>query len=66
MSKLLAYLLGASAAIAGASALPNQLMERAVTGNFSLFAYGTDTDTEIGGFPLFYYESKTSLVFNLL
>lgn len=40
--------------VACAYAVPGELDSRASTTNFTLFAYGTDSDTEIGGFPLVY------------
>lgn len=61
MLKFLTSLVAFSAACASVSAFPtwSDLAPRATSGNFSLFAYGSATDTEIGGFPLFYYEGMS-------
>ncbi|CAN8104481.1 unnamed protein product [Discula destructiva] len=63
MSNLLATLLALTAAVSGVSALPQvhaDLTTRATstssTDNFSLFAFGSGTDTAIGGYPVFNYE----------
>lgn len=60
MLRLLTSLVALSASCAGVLASPTawggDLTPRASSSsNFSLFAYGSATDTEIGGFPLFYY-----------
>lgn len=54
MFKMLSLVGVLSAAIAGVSALPSNLDARASSSNFSLFAYGSNASTEIGGFPIFY------------
>lgn len=38
---------------------PGELLPRASSSNFSLFAYGSAVDTEIGGYPLFYYDGTS-------
>lgn len=61
MSKIFATLAAFTAAFAGVSALPSQYVDlesRATPSNFSLFAFGSDTGTEIGGFPVFYHEGE--------
>lgn len=55
-------LLGIVSALAGVSAAhPGQLQDRAATAssNFSIFAYGSDPDTTIGGYPIFYNDGMT-------
>lgn len=50
-------LLGVASALAGVSAAhPGHLDDRATSSssNFSIFAYGSDSDTTIGGYPIFY------------
>lgn len=56
MSKIFTSLLAVAASLTAVSALPSELDSRAVTGNFSLFAYGSDSDTTIGGYPIFYHD----------
>lgn len=56
MSKMITAIAALSAAIVGVMARPSSLQSRATSSNFSLFAYGSDTDTEIGGYPIFYYQ----------
>lgn len=61
MCKILAGFLAFGAVFSGASAFPNQnqmelLESRSSSKNYSLFAYGSDSDTEIGGFPVVYYD----------
>lgn len=61
MSKILATFLAFGAVFSSASAFPNQnqmeiLESRSSSTNYSLFAYGSDSDTEIGGFPIVYYD----------
>ncbi|KAJ4417711.1 hypothetical protein N0V82_005985 [Gnomoniopsis sp. IMI 355080] len=60
MSKLLGSILTFGAILASGSALPSSEMDllesRATSSNYSLFAYGSSTDTEIGGFPIIYYD----------
>lgn len=58
MSKMITAIAALSAAIVGVMARPSSLQSRATSSNFSLFAYGSDTDTEIGGYPIFYYQGK--------
>lgn len=61
MSKLLTSLLAVATAFAGVSALPSeigQLESRASSTNYSLFAYGSGDSTEIGGFPIFYFNGS--------
>lgn len=60
MSKILAVFLAFGAVFSGAAAYPSHnqmdLIEtRSSSTNYSLFAYGSDSDTEIGGFPVVYY-----------
>lgn len=59
MSKMITAIVALSAALVGVMARPSSLQSRATASNFSLFAYGSDTDTEIGGYPIFYYQGKT-------
>lgn len=50
-------LLALASALAGvSSALPeaSRLAQRDTHSYFSLFAYGSNSDTEIGGYPIFY------------
>lgn len=58
MSKLITAIAAVSAAIVGVTARPSVLQSRATSSNFSLFAYGSDTDSAIGGYPIFYNEGK--------
>lgn len=62
MLKFLTSIVALSAAcVTSVSAFPtwNDLAPRATASNFSLFAYGSATNTEIGGFPLFYYDGMS-------
>lgn len=61
MSKIITAIAALSAAIVGVTARPSTLQTRATTSssNFSLFAYGSDTDSAIGGYPIFYNEGKS-------
>lgn len=68
MLKSLLSLVAVSASFAGVSAFPalpelgDLLTPRASTSsNFSLFAYGSASDTTIGGYPIFYYNRKSSV-----
>lgn len=61
MSKIITAFAALSAAIAGVAARPSNLQTRATSSNFSLFAYGSDTDSAIGGYPIFYNEGKDCL-----
>lgn len=54
MLRLLSSIVAFSAACVGASAVPGEVFSRASAKNFSLFAYGSASNTKIGGFPLFY------------
>lgn len=58
MSKIITAIAALSAAFVGATARPSTLQTRATSTNFSLFAYGSDIDTAIGGYPIFYNEGK--------
>lgn len=58
MSRMITAIAALSAAIVGVMARPSSLQTRATASNFSLFAYGSGTDTEIGGYPIFYYQGK--------
>ncbi|KAH8766139.1 hypothetical protein F5883DRAFT_715180 [Diaporthe sp. PMI_573] len=55
MSKIITAI-AAFAAIVGVTARPSTLQTRATSSNFSLFAYGSDSESEIGGYPIFYHE----------
>lgn len=67
MSKIITAIAALSAAIVGATARPSILQSRASTAsNFSLFAYGSDTDSAIGGYPIFYNEGKANAPPSLL
>lgn len=61
MSKIITAIAALSAAFVGVTARPSTLQTRATTSssNFSLFAYGSDTDSAIGGYPIFYNEGKS-------
>lgn len=63
MLKRLMSFLSFGTLIASGIALPpshgGSLESRAASGNYSLFAYGTNTDTEIGGFPIVYYHGSS-------
>lgn len=64
MSKILAVFLAFGAVFSDAAAFPNQnqmdLIEtRSSSTNYSLFAYGSDSGTEIGGFPIVYYDGMS-------
>lgn len=61
MSKIITAVAALSAAFVGVTARPSTLQTRATTSssNFSLFAYGSDTDSAIGGYPIFYNEGKS-------
>lgn len=51
-------LLGLSSALAGVKAHPGLLEGRATSASsseFSIFAYGSSADTNLGGYPIFYY-----------
>ncbi|KAK2606659.1 hypothetical protein N8I77_005393 [Diaporthe amygdali] len=56
MSKIITAIAALSAAIVGVTARPGFLQTRDTTSNFSLFAYGSDSDSAIGGYPIFYNE----------
>ncbi|KAI3391103.1 hypothetical protein diail_7954 [Diaporthe ilicicola] len=56
MSRIITALAALSAAIVGTTAAPGFLQTRATSSNFSLFAYGSDASSAIGGFPIFYNE----------
>ena len=58
MSKIITAIAAFSAAFVGVTARPSALQARATASNFSLFAYGSDTDSAIGGYPIFYNEGK--------
>lgn len=58
MSKIITAIAAVSATIVGVTARPSDLQTRATSSNFSLFAYGSDTDSTIGGYPIFYNEGK--------
>jgi hypothetical protein len=58
MSKIITAIAAFSAAIVGVTARPSTLQTRATSSNFSLFAYGSDSESEIGGYPIFYHEGK--------
>lgn len=58
MSKIITAIAAFSAAIVGVTARPSTLKTRATATNFSLFAYGSDSDSAIGGYPIFYNEGK--------
>lgn len=58
MSKIITAIAALSAAIVGVTARPGFLQTRDTTSNFSLFAYGSDSDSAIGGYPIFYNEGK--------
>lgn len=71
MLGVFASVVALSAASCAASFLPSpsdlfprvdlgELVPRASSSsNFSLFAYGSASDTEIGGYPLFYYDGMS-------
>lgn len=58
MFNTLSVVLGLASALAGVAALPSQqLADRASSSSssqFSIFAYGSASDTKIGGYPIFY------------
>ncbi|POS75141.1 hypothetical protein DHEL01_v206456 [Diaporthe helianthi] len=56
MYKMITAIAALSAAVVGVTARPSIVQSRATASNFSLFAYGLSTDSEIGGYPIFYYE----------
>lgn len=63
MSKIFTSLIAFTAGLTAVSALPSAYAEldaraSTTTGNFSLFAFGSNSDTEIGGFPIFYHDGK--------
>lgn len=58
---VLLALAGVSSALPGAS----RLAERDTDTDFSLFAYGSNSDTAIGGYPIFYNNGTHSLYFSL-
>lgn len=61
MSKLITSLVAVSVSLTGAFAWPgvSMLEDRSTSSNFSLFAYGSDEDSEIGGFPIFYHSGES-------
>lgn len=66
MSKIFAAFLAFGAAFSEAAAFPSRnemdLIEtRSSSTNYSLFAYGSDSDTEIGGFPIVYYGGSSCI-----
>lgn len=63
MTKIITAIAAFSAALVGVMARPSTLQTRATVSNFSLFAYGSDTDSEIGGYPIFYNEGKAHFTF---
>lgn len=66
MSKIITAIAALSAAFVGVTARPSTLQTRATSSsNFSLFAYGSDSDSAIGGYPIFYNEGKAFHLFFL-
>lgn len=58
MSKIITAIAALSAAFVGVTARPGFVETRDTSSNFSLFAYGSDESSEIGGYPIFYNDGK--------